>query len=162
MSELTPEKAVEIVEKICGPEGLEALEKEIQNTIEGRKARIQTTQGEINAFLTLQRTIQALRVRWGIPESKSATAEPSVPAVASSLTVPQVTVLPTLPTNIIRKMQQHPDEVELERRLKNNVCTYKDQKTKKWCRRRSVTETQKKHGFCRIHLRDVAGVEEQG
>lgn len=137
--DMTPERAMEIVDQIQGPDGIAALEEELQKAADNRMRQITALTGEINAFKTTKRMLQALRNRWGLPHAmlKPPASTPSSPeASAPPATAPA------------------PDKA-LKERIAKGLCTFKAFKTKKWCRRKLKTKAEKECGYCRIHMDEL-------
>lgn len=140
--DMTPERAMEIVDKITGPKGLAEVESELRTAIANRRAKITSLQGEIHAFDIVLRMLDALRVRWGIPSTSVPMGQPGSPPSSQAAPPPSVKTAPST-------------DDEVKERLKKNKCTYKAFKTKKWCQRTLKTKPEKASGYCEIHMRQL-------
>ena len=129
---MSPEDALSIVEKIRGPEGIEAFLRELDNIIEKKKGLITSVQSEINTFVVVKRMLLTLAGRWGVIKSEG--------KLEVSEVVPQSQVV-SVGDNELTK--------EVKRRVSEGLCTYRggNSGSLKWCNRKAVKGTS----FCKVH-----------
>lgn len=142
MSDMTPDKAMEIIAKITGPQGLDCFSDEIEKAITGRRSQIDAINGEIHAYKTVLRIISSLKVQWGLIEDAKKEPVAEEPQAPSNKSVQLDTVL--------------------KRRLLDHKCTYRAFDTKKWCERPLKTKEEQSSGYCRIHMQELQLIPEDG
>jgi hypothetical protein len=142
MSDMTPEEALKMIEKVRGPDGIAALQTALKTAIEQRKLNIAHIQGEMTGLVTAQRMLTALEAQLGF----SGMTTPA-PAATKTDTPPVQTPPPSEP------------DPELVRRLKEGICTFRDRRpphgTGKWCERKLKTKPEQSCGYCKIHMAEA-------
>jgi len=142
---MTSERAMEIVEKIQGPEGYVALVDEINTAIQQRTTQIAGLTGEINALKMVRRLIGAMNRRIGL-EGDIATEAPDTrraEGAAEGIVSQQA----------VEAAQR--SQAEIKERIAAKKCTFKAQKTKKWCARTLRSKAEQECGYCRTHMSEV-------
>ena len=143
--EMTSEKALDIIQKLQGPEGLGTFSDELDKAIQGKKSQLAMLQGEIAAFTTVKRLLNTLQVRWGL----------TTPTQEGSRTA-----TPAPPQEQTENPPSSPFDSEVTKRLKEGKCTYKARRSDggKWCERTLSSKEEKACGYCEIHM-GVVGIK---
>lgn len=134
MSEMTKEKALEIVANIQGPDGLDALHQELQNLIAGKRQQIATIQGEVQGYAVVQRLLKSLKTRWGLCGETPQENEGSLPHADIAF------------------------KNEVDSRIKSKLCTFRKRLpngTKEWCSGKLISVAQHANGYCKEHMLEL-------
>jgi len=137
--DMTPERALEIVTRIQGPQGIAAARKEVDTQIENRKTMLIKLQAQIEAFQAFSRTLGALETVWGL---KTPAGQP----------MPQVVAGPA-PQEIGGDDSFKAFNDEKAKRILEGKCAFKSSSTEggKWCERLLNSKDEKRVGYCQIH-----------
>ena len=145
--DMTPDRALEIVNRIQGPQGIAAAKKEIEAQIENRKTMMVKLQAQIEAFQAFSRTLGALEKVWGL------TTAPNKPLTELAEGVDKVQA------SNEDAVKQYEDEIK--KRTVEGKCAYKAPSIEggEWCDRMLKTRDEKKLGYCMIHAHKLGLVK---
>lgn len=117
-------KAMEIVSKMTGKDGILTVIKSAVKSIDDLKTARLQIDSQISAYGLLIQTLRRLAAAWGLD------GIPEVPYV--------------------EPLQKHEPDVDAEVaiRVSQNLCLYKDRITKQWCSR-TLSADERKVGYCK-------------
>jgi hypothetical protein len=136
--DMTPDRALEIVSRIQGPQGIEAAKREIDAQIEQRKMMLVKLQAQIEAFQAFSRTLGALENVWGL-KTPAGQPMPAVVAGAQQSSGGE---------EVAKGFQE-----EKAKRVLEGKCAFKSSSMEggKWCERMLNSKDEKRVGYCEIH-----------
>lgn len=126
--DLTPEQAAQVAVELRGADALKTLKEEIWQAVRNREAQINLIQGELKAYKTVLRIINAINTQGAAPPT-----EPSAP------------LPPAAPPEL---------SPEVKERIAAGKCSFKAKKSAggKWCQRKLKTKIERSCGYCEIHM----------
>ena len=128
--DMTMKDAVSAMQNANGRDALLTLQKQIMATLRAKAGQLASINGEIAALRQVCKLIDALT-----SENEVLTGEH---AVSNALGAP-----PPLQSAVGK---------DRLKRLEAGKCTFRDQKSKKWCKCVLKSAAEKHHGYCVKHL----------
>ena len=138
MSTIDPDKALEIVKKLSGPEGVIALMEQLNQREHNIRNQISQLGGALAELGAMKRLILGVASRWGL-EGLPGTAPAPQP---SSENLPTATP----PSD---------DKALLAKRIAEGFCTFKSIETKRFCDRALRSKKEQACGYCKPHMKVV-------